>query len=131
MIPLALPGGRRFSSSFLTHSPRKVLASKRHLEYDGDDGASVYARQREALDRRAQAAMQAATDYLMPQVTHKAREARAKARLRSSMRGRDYLVESAIQHAFANGELDNLQGRGRPLLPVCLASAATAAPLGH
>ena len=37
-----------------------------------------------------------------------------RARLRSSVKGRDMLVESAIQNAFKNGELDDLCGKGKP-----------------
>ena len=48
----------RSSAAVVTASERlphtKAVASKRHLEYEGDDGASIFDRQREALDRRAQ-----------------------------------------------------------------------------
>ena len=59
--------------------------------------------------------MQSATDYMMPKATLEAREAHARARLRSSVKGRDMLVESAIQSALASGDLKNLHGKGRPL----------------
>ena len=108
-------GARRLSSRPASVFPTtKAVASKRHLEYEGDDGASIFDRQREALDRRAQRAMQSATDYMMPNATLEAREAHARARLRSSVKGRDMLVESAIQNAFKNGELDDLYGKGKP-----------------
>ena len=102
---------RRFASR-LTHARRTALASKRHLDYSGEDGASIFARQRHALERRAEQAMQAATDYKMPEESLEAREARAREKLRSSAGGRDYLVESEIQRALAAGEFDGLAGAG-------------------
>eukprot|EP00966_Prymnesium_polylepis_P242490 5607528-Prymnesium_polylepis.2 len=107
---------RRLSSRPLTHAPRKALGSKRHLEYtDGEDGNSIFTRQRQTLERRAQQAMSAATDYQMPKETMEAREAHARAKLRSSSGGRDYLVENEIQRALAEGELDDLSGSFAPL----------------
>ena len=94
-----------------------TLASRRHLENQGRDGSSVYERAREAQERRAQQAMQAATDHMMPKQFLEAREEHARARLRGSAKGRDALVETSIQSAIKNGVFDQIEGSGRPFAP--------------
>ena len=92
------------------------LASRKRLEHQAGNG-SIYERARETQERRAQAAMQAATDHMMPKMAIEARDEHLKARLRTSARGRDSLVESAIQNALQTGAFDNLQGSGKPFAP--------------
>ena len=67
---------RRLSSS---SRARAAVQSRRHLEYQGEDGASIFERARETQDRRAQQAMQSATDHLMPKEAIEAREEHMRA----------------------------------------------------
>lgn len=59
--------------------------------------------------------MQHATDHMMPKVTLEARQEHARAKLRSSIQGRDALVESSIQRGLKDGAFDGLHGAGKPL----------------
>ena len=95
---------------------RAAVNSRRHLDYQGDDGASIFERARETQERRAVSAMQAATDHMMPKASREAREEHVRSQLRSSgPRGRDMLVENAIERAHRSGAFENLEGAGKPL----------------
>lgn len=114
---LRVPCVPRWHVRWLSTRVRSAVQSRRHLEFAGEDGASVFTRAREAQDQRAQQAMQSATDYLMPQQAHEVREAHTQAKLRGSVRGRDALVESNIKRARDAGLFESLEGTGKPLVP--------------
>jgi len=87
---------------------RSNIAERQFLATDGADGQTVFHRERSAARNRLQKSVVAAAEYRAGQREPPATDDRDLEEIEQD-------VEEAINIAVANGEFDNLEGKGKPL----------------
>mmetsp|Transcript_21787 Transcript_21787/g.25704 ORF Transcript_21787/g.25704 Transcript_21787/m.25704 type:complete len:108 (-) Transcript_21787:8-331(-) len=94
---------------------RSNIDERQFLTNDGAEGKTVFERARSASRNRLQRSVVAAAEYRNNQTATSSAKGQA-----TSMEDRDLEeieqdVEEQIQIAIANGEFDDLEGKGKPL----------------
>lgn len=87
-----------------------VMQHRKYLTHRGVGDGTVFAREAMASRNRVESAQELAYDYRLPAAAKAKRDA-----LQEQRRHGGNLVEEAIVRAIADGQFDNLAGRGRAL----------------